>query len=77
MFQRTWLAVAVSLLCLAPATSRATNITYSIVDQPTYQSGYHITGQIVTDGTIGSLAPSDILSWSYQIKTTGRQSANP
>jgi hypothetical protein len=42
-------------------------ITYTILDQPTLQAGYHLSGQIVTDGKIGTLSSGDINSWNYQI----------
>jgi hypothetical protein len=59
------------LICLCAAlftqgAAHADNITYTILDQPSLQDGFHITGQIVTDGKIGTLSSSDIVSWNYQ-----------
>ena len=43
---------------------------YNFADYPTDQNGYHLSGQIVTDGVLGKLAASDITSWSFTITNT-------
>ena len=57
-------------LAFSASTALSTPITYELM--PSLASGltgespaYSITGSITTDGTIGSLAPSDILSLSW------------
>jgi hypothetical protein len=62
---------AIAFLCMllvVPQMTRAGQITYNIQDYPADQvdgSGvtHHVSGTITTDGTIGTLTVSDILSW--------------
>lgn len=56
--------LGIALLANSPAG--ATPITYSLVNQG---GGILLTGNIVTDGVIGTLSQSDIISW--QITETG------
>jgi PEP-CTERM motif len=55
----------ISVCCIGNAT--ASNITYNFVNYPALQNGYSLTGTIVTDGTIGSLAYSGIVSASLHV----------
>jgi hypothetical protein len=42
-------------------------ITYDWVDYPPLENGYTVSGTITTDGNTGTLAASDITSWTLQI----------
>ncbi len=55
--------LAVALLAL-PVFCGATNITYNVNETVGLGS---VTGFIETDGTIGTLAPSDVLTWNLEI----------
>jgi hypothetical protein len=46
-------------------------ITYTLDDYPTLQNGDHLSGTIMTDGTLGSINASNILGWSFTITSTG------
>lgn len=61
--------VAIAFLLLAGMVGKASagSITYNLVDMPAYQNGYTLSGAITTDGTIGSLAASNITSWSVTL----------
>ena len=48
-------------------TAHADQITYDIVSYPSLQNGFSLSGSITTDGTIGLLSPTDIVSWSFEI----------
>jgi hypothetical protein len=52
---------------IAPHPVNAGSITYSIQNYPADQNGFTLSGEIVTDGKIGDLSPSDITSWTYTI----------
>ena len=56
------------LLGFDPVTSRA-GIIYNLVDYPAYQNGYHISGTITTDGTLGTVQTSNIVSWKFTISS--------
>jgi hypothetical protein len=59
-------------MALSPTEVSAGSITYTIVNYPTLQNGYTVTGTITTDGTTGnSLPPSDITSWDIVISKGG------
>jgi PEP-CTERM motif len=62
-------AFAVSLSC-SPA--QATTI-YSLVNYPSDQNGWILSGSITTDGKTGALTLTDVLSWSWTVTsgTTG------
>jgi PEP-CTERM motif len=67
-------ALAVMAFVVMPAFPRicdAGTITYSIQNYPADQNGASLSGTITTDGTIGNLASSDILSWSWTITPLG------
>ena len=59
--------VALAVLCLGSSAALA-DITY-IVDQTVGSGG--VTGIITTDGTLGTLLPSDILSWNLELTGNG------
>jgi hypothetical protein len=52
-------------------TARADQITYNIVPYPSLQNGFSLSGSITTDGAIGLLSPTDIVSWSFEISKDG------
>jgi hypothetical protein len=66
-------STAISLLILAgmaltPTEISAASITYSIVNYPTLQNGYTVTGTITTNGATGTALPgTDITSWNITI----------
>jgi hypothetical protein len=62
---------------LATRTAKAGNITYNLASYPADQKGFTLTGSITTDGTIGTLSGTDILSWSVTIDSTTFTSSNP
>jgi len=45
----------------------ADNITYNLVDYPLLQDGWSLSGQITTDGVLGTLLAADIVSWNWTI----------
>jgi hypothetical protein len=57
------------LLVVAPITKAAT--TYIIQNYPADQNGATVAGSITTDGTIGVLSSTDILSWVWSISNPG------
>ncbi len=63
--------VAFVVLLAAPCIGNAGTITYSIQNYPADQNGATLSGTITTDGAIGNLASSDILSWSWTITPAG------
>jgi hypothetical protein len=67
-----WFAAAsVSMLIAAPHLAEAGEITYAIQNYPADQQGATLSGTITTDGVIGTLAATDILSWSWTITPAG------
>ena len=69
---RFLLAMAAMLILLVlPQIAEAGDITYSIQDYPADQNGATLSGTIVTDGTIGDLAATDISSWTFTITPVG------
>jgi hypothetical protein len=64
-------AAAVAMLIAAARTAEAGAITYAIQNYPADQEGYTLSGTITTDGVIGGLAASDIVSWSWTISYPG------
>lgn len=60
---------AVIMLCLS-SVAHAGDITYNITDYPADEAGYSVSGFITTDGNIGTLTQSDIVSWSWSAGTT-------
>ena len=69
-------ALALLVGGIAPTAVEAGTITYDIVNYSPEQNGHTLSGVIVTDGTIGALAPSNILSWTYTIDGSITQSGN-
>ncbi len=67
---RTALVLACSVL-FACSRASAQPITYYLQDYPAYQNGRYgttyVSGTITTDGTIGALSASNILSTSYHV----------
>jgi PEP-CTERM motif len=64
--RQTLIGMASFLMLVAvPHVGNAGDITYSIQNYLADQDGTTLSGTITTDGMIGDLAESDILSWSY------------
>ncbi|MGP0069831.1 MAG: PEP-CTERM sorting domain-containing protein [Isosphaeraceae bacterium] len=70
--RRFTVAVATCVgLLTAPCIGTAAPITYAIQNYPADQNGATLSGTITTDGTIGELMDSNVLSWSWTITPTG------
>ena len=69
IFRQAFGALALSLGILGQAS--AGSITYSIQNYPIDQNGAVLNGTIVTNGAIGTLTVSDILSWTWTIIPPG------
>ncbi len=68
-------AVAVVLLSVSTFASGA-DMTYNLVDYPADETGTwagqcSLSGSIVTDGMVGTLSYTDVVSWSYTITNSG------
>jgi PEP-CTERM motif len=59
-----------ALIWLAHGVGARGGTTYNIANYPADQNGNTVSGSITTDGVIGTLAPSDILSWTVTINST-------
>ena len=66
-FILVWAALALLLGGIAPTAVHAGTITYDIQNYPADQGGHTLSGLIITDGKIGALAASDILSWTFTV----------
>jgi hypothetical protein len=55
---------------IAPPASGG-SITYNIVNYPTLQNGYSVSGTITTDGTTGSITATDITTWDISVTISG------
>jgi hypothetical protein len=65
------LLLALVTCSLLPRLALAENITYNLVNYPTEQNGWNLSGQITTDGATGALTASDIVSWNFTASTVG------
>jgi hypothetical protein len=55
-------------MALTPTEVSAASITYNIVNYPTLQNGFTVSGTITTNGATGTLLPArDITSWDITI----------
>ena len=63
--------VTTIVLLFSENIAEAGAITYAIENYPADQEGYTLSGTITTDGVIGGLAASDIVSWSWTISYPG------
>ena len=63
--------VTTIVLIVSANIAEAGAITYAIENYPADQEGYTFSGTITTDGVIGGLASSDIVSWSWTISYPG------
>jgi len=62
------LASLSAILMLSPAhVARAGDVTCNIVQYPSLQNGYTLSGSITTDGHFGPISATDITAWSYTI----------
>ena len=59
--------IVICLLAVNAAPTFAAPITYNIVEHPALQNGHTLTGSITTDGTLGPLDPSNIVSWIVDV----------
>jgi hypothetical protein len=55
----------------AARPGEAGQVTYAIQNYPADQQGATLSGMITTDGLIGNLAGTDIVSWSWTITPVG------
>jgi hypothetical protein len=56
-------------MALIPTEVGAGPITYSIVNYPTLQNGFSVSGTITTDGSTGTMLPgTDITDWQIFVK---------
>ena len=69
-FILVWAALAFLLGGIVPAAVQAGTIAYDIQNYPAEQNGHTLSGLIITDGTIGALATSNILSWTVTIDSS-------
>ena len=66
--KRIRLAVAaLATLFVVPHIAEAGLITYSIQNYPADQEGSTLSGSITTDGNLGILTATDIISWTWTI----------
>ncbi len=61
------LMLGIAFFLVSFTVARAQDITYDLVDYPADENGYSLSGFITTDGSMGSLSSSDLVSWSYEI----------
>lgn len=66
VFLRLFSTALVLFVTIVGQVSAGT-ITYAIVNYAADQNGATVSGSITTDGTIGTLSASDILSWNWTI----------
>ncbi len=67
MHRFTQQAVMLFTLLTLPPAVLAGSTTYHIQNYPDLQNGWTLSGTITTDGTIGTIQPVDILSWTWTI----------
>jgi len=72
MHRFTLQAVMLFTLLTLPSAVLADR-TYNIQNYPDLQNGWTLSGTITTDGTIGTIIPPNILSWTWTI-TNGASS---
>ena len=65
-----WAALALLLGGIAPAVVQGGTIAYDIQNYPAEQGQHTLSGLIITDGKIGALAASDILSWTFTVDSS-------
>ena len=70
--------IALASLCMLLVVSQRTkaDMIYDLQNYPADQNGHTLSGTISTDGTIGTLQPSNILSWSVTIDGTDNFSSH-
>jgi hypothetical protein len=60
--------IAALALVLLASIAHAGNITYNLVNYPADQDGFSLSGQITTDGMVGTLSGTDVQSWSVTLR---------
>jgi len=63
----TLTAMTLLILLAIPKAALSGSITYDFQDYSADENGATLSGSITTDGQLGALAPSDILSWTLTI----------
>ncbi len=63
--------MAVTLLIASSSRQARGDITYQLVNNPAYQSGWTLSGSITTDGTLGAISTTDIMSWTWTATNAG------
>jgi hypothetical protein len=71
MRQIAFSALTTIVLMVSGNIAEAGEITYAIQNYPADQQGASLSGTITTDGVTGTLAATDILSWSWTITPAG------
>src|SRR5271157_1915349 len=63
-----WFALAIAVTMLAASgQARGGDITYNLVNYPSAQEGWTLSGSITTDGTLGTLTNRNIVSWTWTV----------
>jgi hypothetical protein len=63
--------LAIVLALVGVDAAHAGFITYDLVNYPSLQNGWTLSGTITTDGTIGALSNSDVVAWAYSATKSG------
>lgn len=58
------------LLVLVSGFVCRANIVYNILNYPADQNGAELSGSITTDGTLGILSESEVISWTFSVTPT-------
>ena len=69
--RRPFLALLVVGWALVVPREANADVIYNVVDYPTLQNGYTVTGTITTDGKIGVLGNGDFTNWDVTISRNG------
>jgi len=62
---------ALFLMTVCGASALQAEVVYNIVDYPSLENGWTVSGTITTDGTIGTLTARDITAWSFTLTNGG------
>ena len=66
------------LVAIMPGTAMAATNTYDLVNYPILQDGYELSGTVTTDGTMGALDSTHIISWTWHAGNAwSASSSNP
>jgi hypothetical protein len=67
----TWIAATATIAAACSSSPALADTVYSLVDYPTLEQGWTLSGTITTDGNTGTLNPGDILAWSWKLSKSG------